>query len=189
MTEPGADRSPRTKARIAGAFYLLTILTGVLSLFVPDPLRSAVLLGSTLCYVVVTILLYGLFRPVDRNLSALAAVVSLAGCAVSILGLLRPGSPSLNPLVFFGGYCLLIGYLILRSAFLPRILGVLMGLGGLGWLTFAWPTLSGLLTPYNMAPGILGESAFTIWLLAAGVNSERWNEQARAAAKQTAAGP
>ena len=183
MTEPHADRSPRTKARIAGVFYLLTIVTGALALFVADPLRPAMLLASTLCYVVVTILLYGLFRPVDRNLSALAAVVSLAGCGLQIVRFLAPGWTSLNPLVFFGGYCLLIGYLILRSTFLPRVLGVLMGLGGLGWLTFASPALSGFLAPYNMAPGILGESAFTIWLLAAGVNTERWNEQARAGAK------
>jgi len=42
-------------------------------------------------------------------------------------------------LVFFGVYCLLIGYLIFRSAFLPRILGVLMGFAGLGWLTFLSP--------------------------------------------------
>ena len=38
--------------------------------------------------------------------------------------------------VFFGVYCLLIGYLIFKSAFLPRILGVLMAFAGLGWLTF-----------------------------------------------------
>src|SRR6266436_4128408 len=38
--------------------------------------------------------------------------------------------------VFFGVYCLLIGYLIFRSPFLPRILGVLMAIAGFGWLTF-----------------------------------------------------
>jgi hypothetical protein len=61
--------------------------------------------------------------------------------------------------VFFGLYCLLIGYLILRSTFLPRFLGVLMALGGLGWLTFLSPALSSKLSPWNMAPGILGEGS------------------------------
>jgi Domain of unknown function (DUF4386) len=182
MTEPIAVRSPRTKARVAGVFYALTIVTGAAALLVSGPLRSALLLGSTGCYVAVTVLFYGLFRPVNRNLSALAAIFSLIGCAASILGVFHLGSFGLNPLVFFGCYCIAIGYLILRSTFLPRILGALMAFGGLGWLTFISPVLSNSLTPYNMIPGILGETALTVWLLAAGVNEQRWNEHARAGA-------
>jgi hypothetical protein len=80
--------------------------------------------------------------------------------------------------VFFGCYCLLIGYLILRSTFLPRFLGVGMLMAGLGWLTYLWPPLTLLLSPYIVAVG-LGEVALVIWLLVAGVNAERWSEQAR----------
>ena len=178
LTAQTTERSPRTKARIAGIFYLLTIVTGAFALVVHGPLRSAMLLGSTACYVGVTVLFYGLFRPVNRGVSAIAALFSLIGCALSILGVFSPGSTTLNPLVFFGCYCLLIGYLILRSTFLPRILGVLMAFGGLGWLSFVSPGLSQYLSPYNMAPGILGEAALTVWLLAVGVNARRWNEQA-----------
>jgi len=58
----------------------------------------------------------------------------------------------------------------------------LMAFGGLGWLTFISPALASHLSPYNMAPGVLGESALTLWLLTMGVNAQRWNEQARAAA-------
>jgi len=181
-TAASADRSPRAKARIAGIFYLLTILTGSLALLFHGSWRSAMLLGSTGCYIAVTVLFYGLFRPVSRGIAAIAAVFSLIGCALSILDVLHPGSIQLNPLVFFGCYCVGIGYLILRSTFLPRILGVLMALGGLGWLTFVSAALSHQLLPYNMAPGILGETALTVWLLAAGVNSRRWHEQASAAA-------
>jgi len=181
VTEQTADRSPRTKARIAGVFYALTIVTGASALFVPEPLRTTLLLASTACYIAVTFLFYGLFRAVNRYLSALAAVFSLIGCGLSILALIHPGPIALNPLVLFGCYCLMIGYLILRSTFLPRFLGALMVFGGLGWLTFISPVLANYLSPYNMAPGVLGETALTVWLLAVGVNSHRWNEQARAA--------
>jgi hypothetical protein len=182
MTERTADFSPETKARIAGAFYLLNILTGASALAAAEPLRSAILLASTVCYIVVTVLFYGLFRAVSRNLSALAAAFSLVGCALSILGFFHIDLFHMNPLVFFGCYCLVIGYLILRSTFLPRILGALMALGGLGWLTFAAPALSAHLSPYNMLPGILGETVLTLWLLVAGVNGQRWKAQASAAA-------
>jgi len=182
MTERLAERSPQTKARIAGVFYLLTILTGASGLLEAGPLRSAILLGSTACYVVVTVLFYGLFRAVSRNISAFAAVLSLMGCALSVFGFFHVDLSHTNPLVLFGGYCLVIGYLILRSTFLPRVLGAFMALGGLGWLTFVSPALSTYLSPYNMLPGILGETALTVWLLAAGVNVQRWREQASAAA-------
>ena len=79
---------------------------------------------------------------------------------------------------FFGFYCLLIGYLVFRSAFLPRILGVLMMFAGVSWLTFLYPPLANSLRPYNLAPAILGEGSLMLWLLALGVNVERWKEQA-----------
>jgi hypothetical protein len=82
-------------------------------------------------------------------------------------------------LVFFGLYCLLVGILILRSAFLPRILGVLMGLAGLSYVLFLSPPLARSLQPYILVfPGV-GQIALTLWLLVMGVNDQRWKEQAR----------
>ena len=83
--------------------------------------------------------------------------------------------------VFFGVYCLLIGYLIFKSSFLPRILGVLMAFAGLGWLTFLFPPLADYLSPYNLVLGFLAELALMLWLLVMGVDVEKWKEQARAA--------
>jgi hypothetical protein len=73
-------------------------------------------------------------------------------------------------LVFLGFSCLLIGYLIFRSTFLPRILGALMAFAGLSWLTFLSPPLAQHLSPYIVAPGLLGEGTLILWLLVIGVN-------------------
>jgi hypothetical protein len=74
-------------------------------------------------------------------------------------------------LVFFAFYCLLIGYLILRSDFLPRILGVLMVLAGLGWLTFLSPPLANYLSRYIQVFGFLAEVSLMLWLLVMGVDA------------------
>ncbi len=84
-------------------------------------------------------------------------------------------------LVFFGFYAFLTGYLILRSTFLPRFLGVLSVLGGLGWLTFLNQPLGYRLFPYIAVLGILGAVALILWLLVFGVNEQRWKEQAKLA--------
>jgi hypothetical protein len=181
MTERIAEASPRFKARIAGAFYLLTFLTGGVALFVRGRLGLVAGLIAGACYIAVTLLFYYIFKPVNRSLSLLAAFISLVGCAMGPLSLFHLVPSHINSMVFFGFYCLLIGYLILRSTFLPRILGVLMAFAGLGWLTFLSPPLANHLSPYIFTPGILGEGALTLWLLAMGVNEQRWKEQASAA--------
>lgn len=187
MVKRTPETSPRLKARIAGLFYLLTILTGAFAAFISGRLvvyGDAANLAATACYIVVTLLFYSLFKPVDSSLSLIAAVFSLVGCvlgALSVFHLVPSPINSVNPLVLFGCYCLLIGYLIFRSTFLPRLLGVLMAIGGLSWLTFLSERLANYLSPYNLAPGILGEGALTVWLLVKGVDVQRWKEQAAAA--------
>jgi hypothetical protein len=134
------------------------------------------------CYIAVTLLLYDIFKPVSRSLSLLAAFISLLGCAIGPLRAFHLVPLNINSLVFFGFYCLLIGYLIFCSTFLPHILGTLMVLAGLGWLTFLSTPLANTLSPYNLIPGLIGEGSLTLWLLVMGVNEQRWKEQASAAA-------
>jgi len=86
-------------------------------------------------------------------------------------------------LVFFGLYNLLIGCLILKSIFLPRFLGVFMVIAGLPWLIFLLP-LGKNLSPFAVAPASLGEGLLLVWLLAKGVNAQKWKEQASQAAAQ-----
>jgi hypothetical protein len=166
---------------MAGVFYLLTFLTGGAALFVRGRLGLVTGLIAVVCYIAVTLLFYYIFKPVNRRLSLLAAFFSFVGCIIGPLSLFVHAASHISPLVFFGFYCLLIGYLILRSTFLPRILGVLMALASLGWLTFLSPPLAGHLSPYIFAPGILGEGTLNMWLLVIGVNVQRWKEQASAA--------
>ena len=85
-------------------------------------------------------------------------------------------------LVLFAVFDLLIGYLIFRSTFLPRILGVLLMLAGVGWLTFVWAPLAAVLSPYVLPLGALAEILLMLWLLVKGVNVSAWHE--RAAARQ-----
>jgi len=87
-------------------------------------------------------------------------------------------------MVLFGFYCLLIGYLIFSSNFLPRILGMLVAFAGLGDLismfaNFLSPAFAHHLDPYIMLPGLIGELSLMLWLLVMGVNASRWKEQAR----------
>jgi hypothetical protein len=148
-------------------------------------LSHAVNLAGTLLYVAVTLVLYDLLKPASKRLSLVAALFSLAGCATTILRTLHFPTPNVNPLVFFGCYCLLLAYLIFRSSFLPRFLSVLLAITGAGWLTFLSPPLGDrLFDPYLMIAGLAGEGALTLWLLVFGVNGERWNEQARAGARK-----
>jgi hypothetical protein len=84
-------------------------------------------------------------------------------------------------LVLFGFWCVLIGYLILRSTFLPQILGGLETIAGLCWITFLWLPFAHYLSPYNQAVAGIGELSLTVWLLVMGVNEQRWKAQASAA--------
>jgi hypothetical protein len=131
-------------------------------------------------YIAVTVLFYYMFRPVNRNLSLLAAIFSLVGCANDVLSLFNLAPYKISSLAFFGPYCLLIGYLIFRSTVLPRILGVLMALAGVGWLIVLSPLASQLST-YLKILGFLAELSLCLWLLVMGVNVQRRNEQASAA--------
>jgi uncharacterized protein DUF4386 len=85
-------------------------------------------------------------------------------------------------LVFFGLWCVLIGFLIFRSTFLPRVLGVLLAISGLGWMIYLVPPLAiRLFIPYIAGTSALGEIPLELWLIVMAVNAERWKEQASAA--------
>jgi len=182
ITHPAPEGSPRPKARLTGAVYLAYFLTAILAQLLTS--RNLVFAGNAVnlvsigLYLALTLLFFGLFKPVNKWLSLLAALIGTAGCIVMALGVFSPTLLLINLLWFFGPYCLLIGYLVFRSNFLPRILGVLMVLAGVGWLAFLSPPVALHLSLYIEGLGILAEAALMLWLVVRGVNVERWNQQA-----------
>jgi hypothetical protein len=78
---------------------------------------------------------------------------------------------------FFGVSGLLNGYLILRSTFLPRVLGILSLVGSVGWLRYFFPTLR--YPPFTVIAVIaLAVAAVKIyWLIVYGVDEEKWKER------------
>jgi Domain of unknown function (DUF4386) len=189
-----SSTSPRLRARIAGILYLIIFVAA------PSGAHDATLakLGITLaCDTGVAVLFYSLFKPVNKNLSLLAAIFRfiflgvMTANSLNYFGFLdlfngARSSAAFNTgygiaLVPFGIHCLLIGFLISRSTFLPKIIGILMVLAGLGYLMFVWPPLGDrLFVPYILVPALVGEGSLTLWLIFVGVNPERWTQQARA---------
>lgn len=85
-------------------------------------------------------------------------------------------------LIFFGFTCLVNGYLIFRSGYLPKFVGILMQIAGLSYLTACFaalfaPAFADLITPAILLPPLIGESSFCLWLLVRGVNVTKWNER------------
>jgi hypothetical protein len=176
LRERIAEASPRFKARMAGVLSLLGLLAAVFGEFFVRRFEIAGDLIAVACMAAVALLLFDIFKPVNRGLSLLAVSFNLVGLT---FGALRWNPRGVDiPVVLNGFYCFLIGYLIFTSIFLPRILGVLMAIGGLGWLTFLSPPVAKYLSPYNLALGILGQESVMLWFLVMGVNEQRWKEQA-----------
>jgi hypothetical protein len=145
----------RILARIAGAFYLLAVATAVLGEYVmAGRMGHAGVTIPMVFYTAAVLLLFGIFRPVDRR----ACVgVLVFGLATLVLEAARwhPGGMNVA-MVAHGFYCLLLGWVMLRARFLPRWVGATM-----------------------MLAVVIGEALPMLWLLAMGVNERRWNEQAR----------
>src|SRR3954447_2011146 len=140
--------------------------------------------------IVVARALFTVFEPVNRSVSAMAAwfrvayaVVFLVGIAqlVVALGLLGDPTQALRAihaytavwnaaLVLFGVHLLLIGYLAYRSGFIPRVIGILLVVAGLGYLTDGFGAV--LVPGYSLNIAqftFVGEAALLVWLLVKGV--------------------
>jgi hypothetical protein len=85
-------------------------------------------------------------------------------------------------IAFLTLHVFLLGYLIFRSGYWPRVLGILFLIAGLGYLidSFALLLFAGYETtpPYIALAIAVGELAFPLWLLVKGIDVEKWKERA-----------
>jgi hypothetical protein len=238
-----AETSPQVYARIGGVLYLIVIVIGFCGeFFVRDKLvvsgdvtatANNIMASESLwrisiagdlillvCSVALTLILYVLLKPVNKNLALLAVLFNIVEFpieAVSKLCLLAALFLSGNAdylkafephqlhalvkislklhdygfavdLVFFGFACLIYGYLLFRSGYFPRTLGVLMAIAGLSYLTNSFtlilaPAYAGTIFPI-LVLALIGELSLCLWLMVKGVNVQRWKEQAGTAGER-----
>jgi Domain of unknown function (DUF4386) len=237
MKELTARFSPQAYARTGGGLYLIIIAAGLFAeafvrsrLIVPGDaaatatnisahqalfrLGIAADLSTFLSAIVVTVILYALLKPVDKNLALLMLLFNLAQDAIGGMnglntyralqllngaGYLKVFSPEQLQamvllalkahavgfgiaLMFFGPSCMVLGYLIFKSGFLPRVLGILITIAGMCYLINSFtlilsPPLASILL---LLPAFIGELSLALWLTVKGVNVPKWQERAGA---------
>jgi hypothetical protein len=156
------------------------------------------------------LVLYKLLKPVNKNIASLMIIFALVGIPITLLNelnhfaalLLASGAgyltafeaDQLHALVMFFldlreygtfipqvfSWLLLLGYLVFKSGFLPRILGILLMIGGLCYpiqavLFFLFPNFDAMILGLF---AFIGEFLFYLWLLIKGVNVEEWEKRA-----------
>lgn len=229
--------SPSGYARIAGVLYLIITMASILAHFVvpgqlivpgnaaataenimaSETLFRLGAIGSELIIllseVLLSVVLYELFKPVNKTLSLLAAVSRLIMTTIHGLNLLNyffvlqllGGAAYLSVfeasqvralvslfldahnygftigIAFLVPHVLILGYLIFKSGYFPKVLGILFVIAGFGYLVDSFAML--LVPGYTTTPGLIAmviavaEIAFPIWLLVKGVNMDGWQQK------------
>jgi len=166
-----------------------------------------------------TLILYVLLKPVNKDLALLTVLLNLVQDAIggaNALNTYRPlqllgGAGYLNvfsreqlgamallslkthsvgfavALLFFGACCVVLGYLIFKSGFFPKLLGVLVAVAGLCYLVNSLavilsPAAFSILFPAILLPAFVGELSLALWLTLKGVNVSKWQELSRLSA-------
>jgi hypothetical protein len=101
---------------------------------------------------------------------------------LSVMAMLSIRSHTLGfgiALIFFGVECVILGHLIARSGYMPKVIGVLMQIAGVCYLINSFslilsPPLSSRLFPAILLPSLIAELSLALWLLMKGVRTERW---------------
>lgn len=249
MRSEQTETSPRNLARLCGLLYLITIALGLFEhVIVKDRILVPGNAGATAANlesmeplwrlgiaaelfmvaftILLTLILYVLLRPVNRELALLATFFSLVASAVEaayslrlVEALLPLGTAgyleAFDPeqlhamvalslkahvvgfgiaLFFFGPFFLVTGYLIFRSTYLPRAIGLLYQTAGVAYLANCLvlvlaPRFAGLAFIAMAIPVFVGEASFCLWLLFKGVDLEKWKARTGAEASRRAAAP
>ena len=81
-------------------------------------------------------------------------------------------------MALFGFSTFLNGYLIFKSTFMPRWLGVLGMIAGLCWLLYLYPPLGRAAFAITAPYGLLVSVAMILWLTIRGVDEAKWKQLA-----------
>ena len=236
------EDSPKKYARVGGVLYLIIIAAGLFAeVFVRGRLTVSSDAAATATNIVthalllrlgiaadlstfvlaipLTLILYVLLRPVNKDLAMLTVMLNLVQDAIGGMNALNTYRPlqllgganylsafsheqlqamallSLKAhsvgfavaLIFFGVCCVVLGYLIHRSGFLPKTLGALLAVTGISYLVIGLavilsPTVSSAVFPLLAPVAFVGELSFALWLTVKGVNVHRWQEASGLAA-------
>jgi hypothetical protein len=223
-------------AKVAGVLFLISLVAGGFGeAYVPSKiigsadaataaanirnhellfrLGFATFLVESLCDITLVMIMYALLKPVNRQLSLLAAFFGLMGTALFAAGelfyfaplvlgggaYLKTLSPDqLNTLTLlslkFYGYAGMIftayygmawivrGYLMFHSEYLPKFLGILMAIGGAGFVVrnFAMILAPAYASDFLLLLMFPGGLILAAWLLIKGVNISKWEAKLNA---------
>ena len=230
------NMTPKKTARAAGLLYLIIAVCGGFAFFAgyenlmvsgnaaetvnnilgSESIFRVGLAGDAFTFlgeIALTMLLYNLFKPVDKTLSWIAAFARLAMTAMIGMNLLNKlmalhllssadyltvfsteqlyafaqlfltayGFGSLIWGIFFALHLLIIGYMIIRSGYFPKVLGVLFLFASFGYGVdsfgqFLFPQFEAVYNVIILAT-VPAELAFAVWLLIKGLNVEQWQQR------------
>lgn len=217
-----AQPNLRAQGRVAGALYLIVVLSGMFCLaWVPAQLGSgiagaaahvglfragiAAFLLMQIAFLLLPLALYRVLGDVDRPVAILMVVLATVSVPIGLvavshrmdaLPLLHGATVQVSATaeaafaqciqqyrtglrlasLFWGLWLLPFGWLVLRSARLPRVLGMLLLLGGVGYVVQVFGSLvpgiaDSLLSNYATLPAALGEIGSALWLLTVGARA------------------
>jgi hypothetical protein len=217
-----AQPNLRAQGRVAGALYLIVVLSGMFCLaWVPAQLGSgiagaaahaglfragiAAFLLMQIAFLLLPLALYRVLGDVDRPVAILMVVLATVSVPIGLvavthrleaLSLLQGATGSATATLdatflqciqryrtglrlaslFWGLWLMPFGWLVLRSARLPRVLGVLLLLGGVGYVVQVFGSVvpgfaETALSNYVTLPAALGEIGSAMWLLVLGVRT------------------
>ena len=187
-------------ARIGGALYLFIIAVGLWGeMFVRDKLPTiadihahetlwrvhiAAEIVLLLCATALLMIFYVLFEPVNRNLTLMATFFNLVSISIEAIGALyllafdetMHSRTFAISLIFFGCFCIIIGYLIFTSGLMPKTIGVLMQIAGVCYMTNSFalivsPPLAHVLFPAILLPSFIAELSLALYMTIVGVRA------------------
>jgi len=139
-------------------------------------LQTAILCANKLTLVMVLLLL--------GNSSYLKAFDASQLQTLALLSLTLHESGFGIGLIFFGVSCLVTAYLLFRSGYFPRTLGVLQAMAGVSYLINSFtqllaPAIATKMFPAIVLPAFVGELGTCVWLIVKGVNAAKWDERVK----------